>query len=101
MTWLESEVTMQNLKIVAIPTAVAEDVRATMKAPKYGFPAQRERAAGRAPCRHCLKLIRPQAEELILFTHDAFYGQGVAPLPGPVYIHAEACPAFSGDAQLP
>ena len=92
---------MQSLKMVPIPTAVAENVRATMKAPTYGFPAQRERAAGRAPCRHCLKLIRPQIEELILFTHDAFYGQGVSPLPGPVYIHAEAGPVFVGHGHLP
>jgi Protein of unknown function (DUF1203) len=102
MAWSESEVIMQRLKIVPIPTAVAENVRATMKAPMYGFPAHREHpAGGRAPCRHCLKLIRPQVEELILFTHDAFYGQGVSPLPGPVYIHAEVCPAFAGNGHLP
>src|SRR5579863_3533703 len=93
---------MQNLKIVPIPTAVAENVRATMKAPMYGFPAHREHpTGGRAPCRHCLKLIRPHVEELILFTHDAFHGQGVAPLPGPMYIHAEVCPAFAGNGYLP
>ena len=92
---------MQQLKIVPMSTETAENVRSTMKAPMYGFPAHRERAAGRAPCRHCLKLIRPQVEELILFTHDAFHGQGVSPLPGPVYIHAEACAAFAGNGQLP
>ena len=30
---------MQTLKIVPVPTAVAETVRSTMKAPVYGFPA--------------------------------------------------------------
>jgi len=97
----QSEVAMQKLKIVAMSTAVAETVRSTMKAPVYGFPAHREAAAGRAPCRHCLQLIRPGAEDLILFTYDAFDGQGVPPSPGPVYIHAEACAAFAGDGQLP
>jgi len=92
---------MQTLKIVPMSTAIAETVRASMKAPVYGFPAHRETAAGRAPCRHCLNLIRPQEEELILFTYDAFHGQGVRPSPGPVYIHAEACALFDGNGQIP
>lgn len=92
---------MQTLKLVAMATATAETVRSTMKAPGYGFPAHRETAAGRAPCRHCLKLIQPNREELILFTYDAFYGQGVPPSPGPVYIHAEACAPFPGGGQIP
>jgi hypothetical protein len=62
---------MQTLKIVPMATAIAETVRATMKAPVYGFPAHRETAVGRAPCRHCLKLIQPNDEKLILFTYDA------------------------------
>jgi hypothetical protein len=92
---------VQTLKIVAIPTAIAEGVRATMKAPVYGFPAHRETATGRAPCRHCLKLIQANDEKLILFTYDAFYGQGVPPSPGPVYIHAEACAPFAGAGRIP
>ena len=40
-------------------------------------------------------------EELILFTHDAFDGQGVPPSPGPIYIHAAACDPFHGDGLLP
>ena len=92
---------MQILKIVPVSTSIVESVRRTMKAPVYGFPAHRETAIGRAPCRHCLKLIRPNDEELILFTYDAFHGQGVPPSPGPVYIHAEACAAFGGNGQIP
>src|SRR5262249_46703985 len=67
------------LKIAPIATATARAVRQTLKAPGYGFPAHREAAAGRAPCRHCLRLIRPGVEELILFTYDAFAGLGVPP----------------------
>ena len=92
---------MHKLKIVPMSTAVADTVRSTMKAPEYGFPAHREVAAGRAPCRHCLQLIRPGAQDLILFTYDAFHGQGVRPSPGPVYIHAEACASFAGNGHLP
>lgn len=92
---------MNELKIVAMNSEVAEQVRKTMKAPVYGFPAHRELTAGRAPCRHCLRLIRRNEEELILFTYDAFFGQGVPPSPGPVYIHAESCDGFAASPEIP
>ena len=92
---------MCKLKIVPMNSETVNQVRRTMKAPMYGFPAHRETATGRAPCRHCLKLIRSQKEELILFTYDAFHGQGVPPMPGPVYVHAEECEAYSGDGAIP
>src|SRR5215470_4262760 len=63
---------MSSFHAVAIPTEVADSVRATMKSPKYGFPAHKEVVAGRAPCRHCLQLVKIHEEEAILFTMDAF-----------------------------
>jgi hypothetical protein len=92
---------MNSFHAVAIPTEVADSVRSTMKSPKYGFPAHREVAEGRSPCRHCLKLITPREEELILFTMDAFQGLNVPPSPGPVYIHAEICARFTGNGGIP
>src|ERR1700722_15898659 len=82
---------MSSYRVVAIRSEVAEQVRNTRKSPTYGFPAHREVAAGRAPCRHCLKLIRKGEEELLLFTYDPFRDLGEPPLPGPVYIHATEC----------
>lgn len=92
---------MSSFQVVAIPTEVAESVRVTQKAPVYGFPAHREVAAGRAPCRHCLQLIRPQEEELLLFTYDPFRETDEPPLPGPVYIHAERCERTVGERVFP
>ena len=92
---------MSSFRAVAIPTEMAEGVRSTMKSPKYGFPAHREVAAGRAPCRHCLRLVKLNEEELILFTMDAFHGLNVPPAPGPVYIHAERCARYSGNGGIP
>lgn len=92
---------MSSFRAVAIPTEIAERVRSTMKSPKYGFPAHREVAAGRAPCRHCLELVKLKEEELILFTMDAFHGLNVPPSPGPVYIHAESCARYSGNGGIP
>jgi uncharacterized protein DUF1203 len=92
---------MNSFKAVAIPTEMADAVRSTMKSPKYGFPAHREVAAGRAPCRHCLELVKLNHEELILFTMDAFHGLNVPPSPGPVYIHAERCDRYEGVGAIP
>jgi Protein of unknown function (DUF1203) len=92
---------MSSFHAVAIPTEIADSVRATMKSPQYGFPAHRELAAGRAPCRHCLELVRLNEEELILFTMDAFHGQNVPPSPGPVYIHAKECARYAGQGGIP
>lgn len=78
-----------------------EQVRRTGKSPNYGFPAHREVATGRAPCRHGLKLIEGGQEELLLFTFDPFREPGQPPLPGPVYIHAEACARHSGGDAIP
>jgi hypothetical protein len=92
---------MSSYRVVAIPSEVAEQVRSTGKSPKYGFPAHREVAAGRAPCRHCLRLIRKDEEELLLFTYDPFGELGEPPLPGPVYIHAAECPRHPESAVIP
>ena len=86
---------MSSFRVVPISSEVAEQVRNTGKSPVYGFPAHREVAAGRAPCRHCLRLIRKDEEELLLFTYDPFRELGEPPLPGPVYIHAEECARHS------
>src|SRR5215475_2253688 len=92
---------MSSFHAVAIPTEVADSVRTTMKSPKYGFPAHKEVAAGRAPCRHCLQLVKLHEEETILFTMDAFHGQNVPPAPGPVYIHAKECSRYNGQPGIP
>lgn len=92
---------MSSFQISSIPTEIAESVRHTGKAPNYGFPAHKEFAHGRAPCRHCLRLIRPNEEQLFLFTYDPFQTLGVPPLPGPVYIHAENCERSVGARSFP
>lgn len=92
---------MNSFQVTSIPTEVAESVRATGKAPQYGFPAHKEVAAGRAPCRHCLRLIRVNEEQLILFTYDPFQPLGEPPLPGPVYIHADYCSRSVGARSFP
>jgi hypothetical protein len=92
---------MEQIRIVAIPTKVAEAVRATLRAPVYGHPAHSEVGAEPAPCRHCLRLITPGVDRRILFTYDRFAGVESLPLPGPVFIHAEACQRYLENARFP
>lgn len=88
-------------KIVAMPTEVANEVRSTLKAPKYGFPAYVETAADAAPCRHCLKTFVAGKDRRILFTYDRFAGVESLPQPGPVYIHADNCERYHGNGGFP
>jgi hypothetical protein len=92
---------MPSIRIVAIPTEVAESVRATMRAPVYGHPAHAQLATEPAPCRHCLRLITAGVDHEILFTYDRFAGVESLPLPGPVFVHAEPCKRFPEDAGFP
>jgi hypothetical protein len=92
---------MQPIRIVAIPTEVAEAVRSTMRAPVYGFPAHAELATDAAPCRHCLRTIAPGQARSILFTYDRFTGLESLPQPGPIYIHADNCPRYPEDGGFP
>lgn len=92
---------MPSIRIVAIPTEVAESVRATMRAPVYEHPAHAQLANEPAPCRHCLRLITAGVDHEILFTYDRFAGVESLPLPGPVFVHAEACQRYPEDAGFP
>lgn len=92
---------MPSMRIVAIPTAVADEVRSTLRAPVYGFPAHVEPSADAAPCRHCLRLIAPGDTRRILFTYDRFSGIESLPQPGPVYIHADDCPRYPETSGFP
>ncbi len=92
---------MEQIRIAAIPTKVVELVRATMLAPVYGFPAHSELGTDLAPCRHCLRLIRPGVDRRVLFTYDRFAGVESLPLPGPVFIHAEACERYPENLGFP
>ncbi len=92
---------MLPIRIVAIPTEIAEQVRATLRAPFYDFPAHAELAAEPAPCRHCLRLITSGQDRQILFTYDRFTGLESLPQPGPVYIHADNCPRYPENGSFP
>ncbi len=89
------------IRVLAIRTEIADAVRRTGKDPRYGHPAHTEIAGEGAPCRHCLQIIAAGAEKATLFTYDPFEGLESLPLPGPVYIHAEACERYPENGGFP
>jgi len=91
---------VQHMRVMAIDTEIAEQVRATLNAPVYGFPAHLEIGEDAAPCRHCLRSIAP-GERRILFTYDRFTGKESLPQPGPIYIHADRCERYAEAAGSP
>jgi Protein of unknown function (DUF1203) len=92
---------MKNIRVVAIATEVADEVRKTMRSPGYGFPAHEEVATDVAPCRHCLRTFKVGAERSILFTYDRFRDVESLPQPGPIYIHAEHCERYDEKGGVP
>ena len=92
---------MPKFRVVAIPTEVAKQVRCTMKAPGYEFPAYTSLATGHGPCRHCLHTFQVGQEERTLFTFDPFSGHEKVPLPGPVYVHSTECQRYPEDGGYP
>ncbi len=88
-------------RIIAIPAAVAEEVRACLASPGYGHPAHAEIASGYGPCRQCLRTFRVGEERRILFTYDPFVANEELPLPGPVFIHEQSCESYTVDAGFP
>jgi hypothetical protein len=92
---------MPSFRVVAIPSTVADAVRTTRTSPGYGHPTHTEVATGHGPCRHCLRTFAVGDERRILFTYDAFSGTEPLPLPGPVFIHEEACERYAEDAGFP
>ena len=85
---------MPVLRYVGLPAHVADEVRHSMKSPRYGHPAHRELASGTGPCRSCLRTFEIGRDERVLFTYQPFSDPASLPAPGPVFIHADPCERY-------
>lgn len=88
-------------RIVPVPTSVAEEARKTGRAPGYGHPVHREAADGYGPCRTCLNPFRAGTDRRLLFTYDPFHDLEPLPLPGPIFVHEEACDEYALAGEFP
>jgi hypothetical protein len=92
---------MPDYRVVAVTEGLAERVRASRKSPGYGHPVHEEVATGYGPCRLCLRDFEIGVEKRLLFTLDPFHGLEPLPLPGPVFIHEEACGRYPEQGGFP
>lgn len=96
-----SEQRTNGYRIIALPTPIAEQVRTSRRSPDFGHPVHAEVAQGYGPCRHCLRTFRVGEDRRLLLTLDPFAGLEPYPLPGPVFIHEEACERYPEEAGFP
>ena len=87
---------MESIIVHPLARGIADHVRSARRAPEYGHPVHEELATGTGPCRECLRPFEAGAEHRLLFTHNPFAGTSALAQPGPVFIHAEACPSHAG-----
>lgn len=87
---------MTAFHILGLPDELTREVRETHRSPGYGHPTVSEVASGTGPCRACLEPFRMGEEERLLFTYRPPSRGGTLGAPGPVFIHAEACPQYRG-----
>ena len=92
---------MSELRVVAIASELAEEVRATQMSPGYGHPVTAKVATGYGPCRHCLKAFVVGEEVRLLFTLNPFEGVASIPQPGPVFVHEAECARHDERAGYP
>ena len=92
---------MSELRVIAIASELAEQVRATRISPGYGHPVTSKVAAGHGPCRHCLRPFVVGEEVRLLFTLDPFEGVAPLPQPGPVFVHEAVCERYADAAGYP
>ena len=76
---------------------LADEVRRTRRSPGYGHPAHQEVAGGTGPCRCCLQPFVPGRDQRLLFTYRPRASDNSLMAPGPVFIHATHCEAWSGE----
>jgi len=85
------------ITVRGVPQEVADEVRRTRLSPGYGHPAHLELARGTGPCRCCLKPFVPGRDQRLLFTFRPRGDDRSLMAPGPVFIHAGHCDAYTGE----
>jgi hypothetical protein len=89
-----------SFEIVALPTEVAERVRAE-RVDAAGNPVvARVATDGGMPCRHCLTDSAP-GETMLLFSYSPFTTGGPYREAGPIYVHERACPRYPTSGVIP
>jgi hypothetical protein len=94
---LAQEEHQMTFTVRGISQDIADEVRRTRLAPGYGHPVHEEIARGTGPCRCCLRTFAPGVDARLLFTYRPRGDDASLMAPGPVFIHAAHCEAYTGD----
>ena len=98
---LSKEPLMPFFQCLAIPTAIAENFRATNRDENANLLRHMIADAPTGyPCRHCLKMASP-GETLLLGSYNLPRPQGIYASSSPIFVHATACPRFTTPNTLP
>lgn len=88
------------IRIEALPTSVVRALRAGGH-DANGQPTERALSDGGGnPCRHCLQFI-PEGAPMLICAHRPFDGLHPYAETGPIFLCADDCPRFEGDAMPP
>jgi len=91
---------MTSLRFVAISTAEAEAYRAG-NPDANGHPPEHHVSDGSGnPCRHCLSDIA-EGEPYLILSHRPFDDDQPYAEQGPIFLHAEDCPRYADEAEIP
>jgi hypothetical protein len=91
---------MHPFQCLPVPTETAERFRRT-GVDDNGNTIRRMVATegGSFPCRHCLGFAKP-GETMLLGSYNLPRPRGIYWTPSPIFLHADACPAFSAVATV-
>lgn len=86
-----------SFQVVPLPQSIADQARRTGRAPGYGHALQASVAASGdyGPCRCCLRRTR-EGERRLLMSYNPYTEPDEVRVVGPVFIHEERCPPFTG-----
>jgi hypothetical protein len=87
-------------RVVPLPSEIAETAR---RAARAGAPDHAVLTADSPtgyPCRHCLQWAQP-GEEVILFPYQSVPPGRPYSESGPIFVHAEPCPAYAATDKYP
>jgi hypothetical protein len=89
-----------NYRVVPLPSEVATAARRATRAGAPDHSLVIADAPTGYPCRHCLQWAKP-GEEVILFPFQSVPPGRPYSESGPIFVHAEPCPAYAATDQYP
>ncbi len=97
---LSGNATTLPYRYAAIPTEVAQRIRATLRDDFGNALHLWTSDADGNPCRHCLRMTSP-GDRLILFAYRPFAESGTYAEIGPIFIHTDRCERYSPSSGFP